>query len=99
MLEVPSKCYNQKEDIRVIKGVSERLNYYFPTNTSSYYDLRYNFPLNYFNGVSAFLKNNYQKYEISIRKNSVYQSRYLNKRQYYDELKISANGLTFLGIS
>ena len=39
-----------------MKGVSERFNYYIPSKENAIYDLRYNFPLNYFNGVSACLK-------------------------------------------
>lgn len=44
------------EIIRVRKGVSERLNYFIPLKDQVFYDLRYNFPLNYFNGVAAGLK-------------------------------------------
>lgn len=38
------------------KGVSERLNYFIPLKGDYFYDLRYNFPLIYFNGVSVGLK-------------------------------------------
>ena len=72
MLELPLKCYDDGrggasyseensanadyECIKVRKGVSERLNYFIPQTASYFFDLRYNFPLNYFSGLSACLK-------------------------------------------
>jgi hypothetical protein len=68
MLELPQKSYDDGRGgatlfetcdfdcLKVRKGVSERLNYYIPTKATYFFDLRYNFPLNYFSGVSACLK-------------------------------------------
>jgi hypothetical protein len=68
MLELPVKCIDQNtsEQVRVIKGVSERLNYFIPSKMNAFYDLRYNFPLNFFNGVSACLKLNQRKNGVIV---------------------------------
>ena len=39
--------------VNVIRGVTTRENYFVPLAQKSIYDLRYQFPLNFFNGSEA----------------------------------------------
>lgn len=39
--------------IKIFKGVSERLNYYLPECSSYIYDIRYEYPMNFFSGERA----------------------------------------------
>lgn len=58
MLEVPINSEDKNKQIsvkdidsvKILKGVSERLNFFIPNFTDGYYDLRYNFPLHFLNG-------------------------------------------------
>eukprot|EP00347_Sterkiella_histriomuscorum_P019266 403342303 len=93
------------QDIVVSKGVSERLNYYIPNKESSIYDLRYNFPLNYFDGISACLKwhmrhldEQSRKQTFKNKKTSQFKIRTSKTRQ-LNELKFSSFNTKMLGIS
>lgn len=39
--------------IALTKGVSERSNYFIPSSSETFYDLRFTFPLNFFKGSQA----------------------------------------------
>ena len=102
MLEIPMN-QNKPEKIKIIKGVSERLNYYIPKKESCIYDLRYNFPLNYFSGISACLK--HQARNLEEKRRTVYNKKTgvikvrSHKDHNVDELKFSTFSNRMLGIS
>ena len=88
-----------------MKGVSERLNYYIPSKENAIYDLRYNFPLNYFNGVSACLKLMMKHLRDKERPstNGAYKDPYsivkMNKVPVLNELKFGSYSNRMLGKS
>ena len=52
LLELPFSAQEQVK-IQIFKGVSERLNYYLPESSSYIYDIRYEYPMNFFSGARA----------------------------------------------
>ncbi len=104
LLDIPLSL-TKPEKITIIKGVSERLNYYIPRKESSIYDLRYNFPLNYFNGTSACLKFMMKNMDDRRPQASIYNKRTrdfrirTHKHSQLNELKFSAYNNKMLGIS
>lgn len=41
---------DKAHQVKIYKGVTENLNYYIPIKANSYYDLRYDFPVNVYSG-------------------------------------------------
>ena len=54
-MEVPGTA-SKVQHIKVFKGVQERLNYYIPEFEDYIYDIRFEYPYNFFNGRLAHLQ-------------------------------------------
>lgn len=97
-----------KDSVKILKGVSERLNYFIPNQLEGYYDLRYNFPMQFLNGQSAsanLFKEEANKQQFLM---TTQQARRMEKKKRFnlfkgqkqiDELKFSSNSLRILGLT
>ncbi|CDW75982.1 UNKNOWN [Stylonychia lemnae] len=104
MIEFPVNI-QKPQQVQLIKGNSERLNYYVPSKESCIYDLRFNFPLNYFNGLSACLKlqmkhlDEKTKTQTFINKRTSQFRIRSDKQPQMNELKFGSFNTKMLGIS
>ena len=60
------KSSQQRSYAYIWRGVSERENYFIPYNENAIYDLRYSFPLNFYNGSRAHLGQSIPTYDEAL---------------------------------
>ena len=80
--------------MKVYKGVTEKMTYYFPLNESVYYDLRYDFPNCIFDGEKA-----NQKPNIELTGSSTMKAKRTRVQTTLTEVKVASNSKAVLGIS
>jgi hypothetical protein len=79
------------EIVSIYKGISERVNYFFSKSDPYYFDMRFEYPMNFLNSSLAFSKSNMKTLNQQI--SDLYTLKQTN------ELKLSSEANLLLGIS
>ncbi|CDW74810.1 UNKNOWN [Stylonychia lemnae] len=92
ILELPYQK-GLREDIRIYKGVSERLNYYIPQDKNFIYDIRFEYPCNMYQGELI------QDHIISNQFDVMAQNNYRNEKNIEENTQVGIPILRHLNFS